>query len=91
MPLHVHQESQCILSFIHLSNETRSQVQRRLHVQQDAELRHHAQDPQELPVLPVQAVREGGHEAQLGARRQRLQDRQGEIRIPGGGEEGGKF
>ena len=48
-------------------------------MQQGAELRHHAEDAQELSVLPLPALREGGHEAQLGPRRQRLQDRQGEI------------
>ena len=57
---------------------TTLQVQRRVHVQQDAELHHHAEDAQELSVLPLPAVREGGYEAQLGARRQRLQDGQGE-------------
>ena len=48
-------------------------------MQQGAELRDHAEDAQELSVLPLQAVREGGHEAQLGPRRQRLQDGQGEM------------
>jgi hypothetical protein len=52
------------------------QVQRRVHVQQGSELRHYAQDAQELPVLSLSPLRKGGHEAQLGAGRRRQEGRQ---------------
>ena len=45
-----------------------------LHLQQEQELRDHAQDPKKLSVLSLQAVRAGGYEAQLGSRRRRPQE-----------------
>ena len=68
--------------------KTSIQVQRRVHVQQERRLRGDAQDPQELPVLPLPPLRGVGHEAELGPGRRRAQGRRGRRGV--GGEFGGK-